>query len=58
MPGVKKILMLLVVAFILYYVLHSPAVAGKSLHAAGTNTWHGLKSAASSMTKFFNSLFR
>ncbi|MGH2718198.1 MAG: hypothetical protein ACRDJU_06440 [Actinomycetota bacterium] len=53
----KKILLLLVVAFILYYVLHSPEVAGKSLHAAGSNTWHALKSAAGSMTKFLNSLF-
>lgn len=58
MPGVKKILLLLVVAFIVYYVLHSPTVAGHSLHAVGSNTWHGLKSAASSLTKFFDSLFR
>ncbi|HWD09021.1 MAG TPA: hypothetical protein VHA57_08000 [Actinomycetota bacterium] len=58
MPGLKKILLLLVVAFIVYYVLHSPTVAGHSLHAAGSNTWHALKSAASSLTKFFDSLFR
>lgn len=57
MPGLKKILLLLVVAFILYYVLHSPTVAGKTLHAAGTNVGHSLKSTASSLTKFFNNLF-
>lgn len=53
----KKLLLLVVVAFVIYYVLHSPQVAGKSLHAAGTGTWHGLKAAASSMTRFFNTLF-
>jgi hypothetical protein len=53
----KKIVLILVLAFIAYYVLHSPQVAGHSLHAAGKGAWHGLKSAADSLTKFFNSLF-
>jgi hypothetical protein len=53
----KKVVLVLAVAFVIYYVLHSPQVAGKSLHAVGSGTWHGVKAAAASMTKFFNSLF-
>jgi hypothetical protein len=53
----KKIVVIVVVAFIAYYVLHSPQVAGHSLHAAGKGAWHGMKSAAASLTQFFNSLF-
>ena len=53
----KKILWLAVVAFALYYVLHSPQVAGHTVHVAAQSTWHGVKQVAASLTKFLNTLF-
>src|SRR5207244_6442297 len=54
---VKKILWFAVAAFIVYYVLHSPQVAGQTIHVAAQSTWHGLKQVAASLTKFLNTLF-
>lgn len=54
---IKKILWLLVAFFVVFWVLHSPATAGHSVHGALKTTWNGLKSAADSLTKFFNQVF-
>lgn len=53
---VKKVLILAAIAFVAYYVLHSPAVAGHTVHLAGKNAWQGVKGVAASLTKFINTL--
>ncbi len=53
----KKLLILAAIAFVAYYVLHSPQVAGHTVHLAGKNALHGVKGLAASLTKFINSLF-
>lgn len=53
----KRVLLLVVAAFVVYYVLHSPQIAGKSVHAAGANVWHGARLAASALTKFLDTTF-
>lgn len=53
----KKLLILAAIAFVAYYVLHSPQVAGHTVHLAAKNTWHGMKGAAGSLTKFINTIF-
>jgi hypothetical protein len=55
--NIKKILLVAVVVFAIYYVLHSPQIAGKTLHTAAQNSWHEAKGIAVSLTKFFNTLF-
>lgn len=52
----KKLLILAAIAFVAYYVLHSPQVAGHTVHLAGKNAWHGVKGVAASLTKFINTL--
>jgi hypothetical protein len=54
---VKKIFWVAVAAFVVYYVLHSPQVAGQTVHVAAQSTWHGMKQVAASLTRFFNTLF-
>jgi hypothetical protein len=53
---VKKVLVLAAIAFVVYYVLHNPQVAGHTTHVAVTNAWHGLKGTAASLAKFINTL--
>jgi hypothetical protein len=52
----KKVLLIAAIAFVAYYVLHSPQVAGHTVHAMGKNAWHGVKGIAASLTKFINTL--
>ena len=52
----KKVLILAAIAFLAYYVLHNPQVAGHTVHVAGKNAWHGAKSVAASLAKFINTL--
>ena len=52
----KKVLVLAAIAFVVYYVLHNPQVAGHAVHVAGKNAWHGLKGVAASLAKFINTL--
>jgi len=54
---VKKILLIAAIAFVAYYVLHSPQIAGHTVHTAGMSAWHGVREMAGSLTKFFNTLF-
>ena len=53
----KKLLIVAAIAFVAYYVLHSPQVAGHTVHLASRNALHGVKSLAASLTKFVNSIF-
>src|SRR5260370_41975739 len=52
----KKVLVLAAIAFVVYYVLHNPQVAGHPVHVAGKNAWHGVKGVAASLAKFINTL--
>jgi hypothetical protein len=52
----KKVLFLALIAFVAYYVLHNPQVAGHTVHIAGKNAWHGMKGVAASLAKFINTL--
>jgi preprotein translocase subunit SecG len=52
----KKVLVLAAIAFVVYYVLHNPEVAGHTLHVGGKNAWHGVRSVAASLAKFINTL--
>ncbi len=52
----KKVLVLAAIAFVVYYVLHNPQVAGHTLHVAGKNAWHGVRGVAASLAKFINTL--
>lgn len=54
---IKKLFWLALVAFALYYVLHSPRLAGDSLNSAGKGVWHAMAHVAASLTKFFDTLF-
>ena len=53
----KKLLILAVIAFVAYYVLHSPTVAAHTVKVAGAGIWHDLHGVAASLTKFVNTLF-
>ena len=53
---VKKVLVLAAIAFVVYYVLHNPQVAGHTTHVAVRNAWHGVKGIAASLAKFINTL--
>jgi hypothetical protein len=57
LPLIKKLLWVALVAFALYYVLHSPRLAGDSLNSAGKGVWHAMSHVAASLTKFFDTLF-
>ena len=52
----KKVLVLALIAFAAYYVLHNPQVAGHTTHVAVKNAWHGVKGVAASLAKFINTL--
>jgi len=52
----KKVLVLAAIAFVVYYVLHNPQVAGHTVHVAAKNAWHGLRGIAASLAKFINTL--
>jgi hypothetical protein len=52
----KKILIVAVIAFVAYYVLHSPTTAGHTVKVAGAGIWHDAKGVAASLTKFVNTL--
>lgn len=54
---VKKLLILAAIAFVAYYVLHSPTIAGHTVKVASAGVWHDAKGVAASLTKFVNTLF-
>ncbi|GAC1364506.1 MAG: hypothetical protein NVSMB32_07080 [Actinomycetota bacterium] len=53
----KKILLIALVVFVAYYVLHSPQVAGKAINTAGRDAWEAARSALVGLTKFVNTIF-
>lgn len=54
----KKILMVAVAAFILFYILRSPDSAADAFKAAGKVTFEGLRDLAGSLAVFVDNLFR
>jgi hypothetical protein len=55
--NLKRILILLAVAFMVYYVLRSPDAAALAVKGAGKTTVHGLAQVASSLARFVDKLF-
>ena len=53
----KKILILLVLAFIAYYILRSPDSAANALRIGGTFALNGMKFVAEALAKFIDTLF-
>lgn len=53
----KKILIILVLAFIAYYVLRSPASAATALRVSGEFALNGMKLVAEALAKFIDTLF-
>lgn len=53
----KRILILLVFAFVVYYVLRSPESAGNAFKAGGEFAVAGIKTAADALAKFLDTLF-
>ena len=54
---VKKLLLIAVILFVAYYVLHSPTIAAHTVRVASKEVVHGAKNVAASLTKFVNTLF-
>lgn len=55
--NIKKILIILTVAFVVYYVLRSPDSAALAFKTAGETTVSGLKDLAEALARFFDALF-
>jgi hypothetical protein len=53
----KRILILLALAFVAYYVLRSPQSAATALRASGHFTLQGMKYVAEALAKFIDTLF-
>ncbi len=56
--NIKKILLVLAVAFLVYYVLRSPVQAAEAVKGAGEVTVAGLRDLAESLARFVDALFR
>ena len=56
--NMKKILMVAVAAFIVFYILRSPDSAADAFKAAGKVTFEGLRDLAGSLAIFVDNLFR
>jgi hypothetical protein len=54
----KKILKILAIVFVAFYVLRSPSSAADTLRTAGQAAYQGLESLASSAAQFFDALLR
>ncbi|HVF11694.1 MAG TPA: hypothetical protein VNA87_01270 [Actinomycetota bacterium] len=55
--NLKKIFMIAVGAFLVYYVLRSPDAAASAFKGAGETTIDGLKDLADSLARFVDALF-
>lgn len=55
--NIKKILIIVTVAFVVYYVLRSPDSAALAFKTAGETTVSGLKDLAEALARFFDALF-
>jgi hypothetical protein len=52
----KKILKILLIVFVAFYVLRSPTSAATTLRAAGETAYQGMLALANSAAKFFDAL--
>lgn len=55
--NLKRLLLLAVFAFIVYYVLRSPDTAAEAFKGAGAMVGKGMKQAAESLARFIDALF-
>jgi hypothetical protein len=54
----KKILKILLIVFLAFYVLRSPTSAAGTLRAAGETAYQGILTLADSAAKFFDALLK
>ncbi|MCA1840581.1 MAG: hypothetical protein ABR507_09200 [Actinomycetota bacterium] len=55
--NLKKLLLILAIAFVIYYVLRSPDAAALAFKGAGKTTYDGLRQLAGSLARFVDKLF-
>lgn len=54
--NIKRILLIGLAAFVVYYVLRSPDAAAAAFRGAGETTFDGIKDIAQSLARFFDKL--